>query len=420
MRHLAYLLIILLLPFRVVLGQSEITLEECYRLARENYPNLGQLDILSEITALKHENIKTNHLPKINLKGQASYQSDVPGISMNIPNLEIPEVPKAQYKAYLEFQQNIWDGGLTASKQVLETAALHSRLNQLEVELFQLKDKVNKAWFSAMLAQKSIKVYEARLAVIREKQKKLESGVRNGVIEESGLDVLLAEEQLTGQSITEIEAGYKASLNVLSILTGKAISPSSKLVFNEQGIDLTQGLNRPELALFESQANQLDAGSELIQKQRNPKLFGFGQAGFGQPGLNLLNDKFDSFYLVGVGMSWNVFDWKQAKREKQIMGLQRDAVQAQIKTFKQSISILLEQQQANIEKLNKLLQSDAKIVSLREKISGKSASKLENGTITPADYISVLNSELIAKLRLETHKIQLQEAKIIYNNIKGI
>jgi hypothetical protein len=82
--------------------------------------------------------------------------------------------------------------------------------------------------------------------------------------------------------------------------------------------------------------------------------------------------------------------------------------------------MLLEQQIANVGKLRKLIDSDGEIIGLRESVARRSASKLDNGEINSADYVTDLNAATLAKLKLETHKIQLNEAIIKYNTIKGI
>ncbi len=413
------LLILFILPSFLAFAQTEISLDECYLWARENYPNLKKSEINKEISGLKIENIKTNFLPKATLKGQATYQSEVTKIDIPLPNVEIPSMSKDQYKLYLEFQQNIWDGGITASQKLLEETALKSTLNELEIELYQLNDKINQAWFSALAVQKSESILNTQKEILDEKIKMIKSGIKNGVVESSTLDVLLAESLNIDQNILETEAGYLISLKVLSILTGKTIN--EQVILKPTSTQLIQKniLKRPELLLFESQSNQLDVRSDFLDKQRKPKFFGFGQGGIGRPGLNMLNNDFSPYYLVGVGLSWNALDWKKTNREKQIIELQKTMIQSQQETFEQNISMLLEQQLESINKFEKLIQSDLKMISLREKIAQSSASKLKNGTINSADYIADLNSETIAKLKLETHKIQLQEAITKYNTIKG-
>lgn len=178
-------------------------------------------------------------------------------------------------------------------------------------------------------------------------------------------------------------------------------------------------LSRPELQLFLAQKTQLEKQSELLTKSRNPKLFGFGQAGYGRPGLNMLNDEFDTYYLIGVGLSWKAFDWKTTSRQKQMLQLQSQMISKQEETFNQNINLLLASQNEQIEKLEKLLESDAKMVALRSEIAQTSASKLENETITTSDYIQDVQAETIAKLNIELRRVQLNEAVEKYNLIKG-
>jgi hypothetical protein len=56
---------------------------------------------------------------------------------------------------------------------------------------------------------------------------------------------------------------------------------------------------------------------------------------------------------------------------------------------------------------------------LRKKITARAASELENGIVTSTDYLADLNSETVALINYETHKIQLVQATVNYNNILG-
>lgn len=108
------LLIILLLPAQLLFGQTNtLTLDDCYRLARENYPKLTDIEKQQQISALRISNIGSAWNPQLNLNAQATYQSDVTRIALPMPGIEIPALPKDQYKAYLDVRQNIYDGGIS-------------------------------------------------------------------------------------------------------------------------------------------------------------------------------------------------------------------------------------------------------------------------------------------------------------------
>ncbi|MFV0267380.1 MAG: TolC family protein [Draconibacterium sp.] len=413
------LIILLLLPVQFAFAQNEVSLNDCYSWARENYPNLKQAEIWTEITSLKKENNQTNHLPTVTLNGQATYQSDVTHIGISVPNVSVPSVAKDQYKAYAELKQSIWDGGVTQANAELEDAILHSNLSQVEVEVYKLNEQVSQAFFTALAVDKQREVLTQQKKVLQEKLKKVESGVRNQVIEKSAALELEAEILNLDQSDLQLDAAKRTATRMLSVLTGKTISSDSELLFNTLPVNFNGELTRPEQELFSAQKSQLEKQSDLLTKTRNPKLFGFGQAGYGRPGLNMLNDKFDSYYMVGLGLSWNVFDWKKTNRENQMLRLQSDRITRQEETFTQNIQLLLVQQNEQIAKLKKLMETDSKMVALRAEIAQTSASKLENETITTSDYIQDVQAETIAKLNRELHQIQLNEAKEKYLLIQG-
>ncbi len=414
-----YILLLLLMPVYQAFGQQIITIDNCYMWARENYPNLKHAQIKKEISDLQKENSHTGYLPRVLLNGQATYQSDVTGIGLALPNISIPAVSKDQYKAYAEIRQTIWDGGLAYAGTQLEEAVLQNDLNRLEVEIYKLNEQVSQAFFTILAVDKQKEVLAAQKIVLSEKLKSIQSGVKNQVVEKSAALLVKAEIFNIEQNEIELAAAKKTALRILVILTGKSFEENSIFHYGKEDIKNIYLYTRPEYALFSAQKTQLEKESELIQKSRNPILFGFGQAGYGRPALNMLSDKFDTYCLVGAGISWNAFDWKKTARQKQVISLQQQIIDHQEKTFNQNLQILLAQQNEQIKKFEKLLETDIEMVSLQSEIAQISASKLENETITMADYIQDLQSETIAKLNYELHKIGLNEAMEKYSLIKG-
>lgn len=413
------LLLILLLNVTTIFAQPVVSLDDCYTWARENYPNLKQAEIQQEITLLKKENIQTNYLPQVMLNGQATYQSDVTKVDIAMPGISIPSVSNDQYKAYAELKQSIWDGGITAASAKMEEAVLQSTLSQVEVELYKLNEQVSQAFFTALAMDKQKEVLAAQKTVLQKKLKAVQSGVENQMLEKTAALALEAEILNLEQNELQLEAGKRTAIQMLSILTGITIDTSTELKYNTMPVNANGQLSRPELELFEAQQTTLEKQSDLLTKSRNPKIFGFGQAGYGRPGLNMLNENFDTYYVVGLGVSWNAFDWEKTNRQKQVLRLQSEMISKQEETFNQNISLLLAQQNEQIGKLEKLLKTDSKMVTLRTEIAQSSASKLENETITTTDYIQDVQAETIAKLNAELHRIQLNEAKEKYNLIKG-
>jgi len=133
----------------------------------------------------------------------------------------------------------------------------------------------------------------------------------------------------------------------------------------------------------------------------------------------MLDNNFADWYMVGAGLSWNIWDWHKTRRERSSMKLQKDIVDTNIDNFSRSINMSLTQEENNAQKLKNLISSDEQLVAIKDQISKRSAVALENGTITSADYIRDLNAALQSRANLETRKVQLVQASVNYQTIKG-
>jgi hypothetical protein len=118
--------------------------------------------------------------------------------------------------------------------------------------------------------------------------------------------------------------------------------------------------------------------------------------------------------MAGVTFKWNLTDFysktlkndlQQIRNSAQVIDLQRDV-------FLLNTKSVMEQQSADIQKWQALIESDRQIVALRGKIKESATAQVENGTLTTNDYLIELNAESQARLNLELHQLQLLLAQI--------
>ncbi len=413
------LLFVCLFAGTALMAQDVVSLEECQQWAKDYHPVLKQKELYSKISELELENNATNYLPNVNLNGQVTYQSDVTGVEVDLPNVNIPSASKDQYKMYLDVRQDIWDGGVTKAVEMFEKSKEKTNQQSVEVELYKIREQVNQFFFTSFFIQENQNILKRKEETLRARRDLLESGVKHGMVLQSDLDLVDAELVKLKQQQIELRNSRETVHSALAILTGKEIGVFNQLKLPDQPFSTSTQIIRPELDHFQSQRSLLQANSELIAKKRNPKLFGFGQAGYGKPGLNMLNDKFEAYYLVGVGLSWNVFDWDKTSRNKESISLQQEIIKTNQSYFERSVELGLNKEVRKIRNLEEIIQSDRELIGLQERITKSSASKLENGAITIADYLQDLNAEMATRITFETHKIQLEQAKINYQHILG-
>lgn len=418
-------LIIFLILIQCTAGYNQnkqlVTLSYCYEKAINSYPLLSDRESIKNASDLRIKNIETNYLPQISLNGQATYQSDVVKIALPPQmGINISGPSKDQYKVTLDAQQILFDGGITSRQKKLEQTSSATEIQQIESDLLRIKEQVNTIYFNILILQENKKLLQNVLNVIDEREKTVRSMVKNGVLLQSDENTLLAERLKNEQQIAEIELNQSSFIRILDLLTNETFTDSTifskpEIVFKDTAIG-----NRPEYKTFELQANKIEAASSLSQTSLMPKLYAFGQFGYGRPGLNMLNNQFDNFYIIGATLKWNFWDWNKTRREKEVYSIQKQMITSKKDNFTKTLNIELQNRKTSIQKLEEALKRDFDIVTLRVGITEIAKSQLNNGVITSTDYINELNAETQAKISLETHKIQLIQAKAYYLLALGI
>lgn len=400
---------------------QQLSLDSCQSMARKNHPLLRQAGIIDQISELRRQNIETLNLPQFDLSARASWQSDVTKLALQIPGIKGPEpLSKDQYKAYLDIRQKLFDGGAAKTRAELEEADRRVSRQQNEIELYKIKETVNVLYFNTLVLQENLSVVELKKGTLDERIKTVSSAVNNGVSLPNDLDQLRAEKLLTEQQETELKSTRQTTLGLLEIITGTTIPETT--LFSKPAIaniNVNFDLKRPEIELFTLQKSKLDKNVEVVRSSRKPYIYAFGQAGYGRPGFNMLDNNFADYYMVGAGLSWNIFDWHKSSRDRSSMKLQKDIIDTNLENFNRSVKIALTQEENNSKKLRQLISSDEQLVVIKDQISKRSAAALENGMITSADYIRDLNASLQSKVNLETRKVQLMQTAVNYATIKG-
>ena len=397
-----------------------LTLEQCYSAASANSPLAQQkaLTLVAGNMAEKNQNLKW--LPQVDLNAQATYQSAVTSFPAKLPGVSVDELSKDQYKGTLDIVQPVYDGGIINTQKKLQHATTNVESQRVEVDLYQLKSKVNGYFFTALLMEENIRLMNLAKEDLDNNIKKVSAQAVNGIATNSNVDVLKAELLKTSQKIIEFNATRKAAMQMLEILTGTAIAENTSFVKPASAANAgDEAADRPELKLFDFQKQQVQLQSKLISARSNPKLSFFANGGYGKPGLNMLKNEFQWFYLGGVKLSIPITSQFTKQREQRVIKIQEQIVDRQKENFLNNNRQLLVQQKSEVEKYRELVSMDTEIVSLRKKIRENASVRLANGISTSSDYITELNAENQAMLTQKLHEIQLLQSQYNYKLILG-
>ena len=414
--------ILLLIIFPSLLGKAqlhELTLQKAYDLARENYPLIQEKSLLEKSSFLTIENIKTAYLPQVSINGQATYQSDVTNIPIKLPNVNIPSLSKDQYKFVADVNQLIYDGGITKAQKEIQQKSNLVDGQKVEVELYKLKDRINQLYLGTLLLNEQLEENNLARENINIGLKTVNAQVQNGTAFRSSALVLEAQLLQYDQNEIVIKANKIQLLKVMELFIHQPLSDDVKLQMPVVNETLDTDIIRPEIKMYNLQDSLLFSQQSFIKTKNIPRVSLFGEGGYGKPGLNMLSNDFALYGMGGVKLSWNLSNFYTSKREKEIVNVNQKINQVQRDVFLFNTNTQLTQQQTEIDKLKQLVTVDEKLIDVRKTITEASKAQLQNGVITSNDYLREVNNEDQTRQSLILHQIQLVQAKINYQNIKG-
>lgn len=404
-----YITITLLFASIISINAQQLTLDECHTKAKQHYPAIAQYDIIEQSKDFDIKNANMAYLPQISLGAQATWQSDITKIDIDIPvpiDIDIPVPDKDQYKVTAEVNQLIWDGGVIGAQKKMATADAELQKHKLETELYTLKERVNNLYFGILLLDERLQLHYLLEKELERNYDRVKSYVANGVANEADLSAVKVEQLKSKQDRVEMESSRKAYIKMLSIFIGEELGDKTKLTKPLANDVNSLVIQRPELQMFDAQQDLINSQKDVLTSKNLPKIGAFAQGGYGKPGLNMFDNKFKTYLIGGVRLSWNFGNLYTYSNDKRKIDLQQAMLETNRETFIHNVSIVIPQQQIEIEKYREQMKDDNEIISLRKLIREAAEAKVENGTMTVSDMLKEMTAEEAAKQAKVLHEIQ--------------
>ena len=398
-------------------GLGAVTLEECYRLARENYPMVRQYDLVQKLEKFSFTNAVAGYLPQVQLSGQATWQTD----AVNFPEemqklyksagLDLKGISKDQYKVTLLLSQTLWDGGAASAKKAGAKAGAELSTLNIEKEMEGLKGRINQVYFGILALEENLASLCNSQELLRRNLEVALSGEKNGVVMRSDIDRIRVESLQLGQKCTEIEKTIEIYRSVLSLMTGREIGKDEPLEMPAvPAVDKSRN-GRIELKIFDAQMNQARARKKTVNSYVTPRFDVFAQGWYGKPGLNMFQDMMEDRMswnaVVGVKMQWNISALWTRRNNIRSIDAQTEMIGVQKDAFLWNIDLQTLQIEKEVDKMAQLQESDREIVSLRRSIREASESKYRNGVITINELLQDITEENNAVQQESIHSLDM-------------
>lgn len=408
------------------LNAQILEIDDCYNLAKANFPLVKQYELIEKSRDFSVENAQKAYLPQFGVYGQVTHQSDVTQFPFDFSNtsvpglsdIKMPALSKDQNKIYGEISYSLTNLATNKNQTDLVKANAEVETQKIEVELYKLRERINSLFFGILLIDAQI----AQLALVKKDIQtgidKTEVAIENGVAVKSAADNLKAELLKIRQRTTELQASRKGYADMLSLFINRNIDEGVMLERPLPQV-VSNTINRPELLLYDLQNKTLDIQNQSIRNKNLPGVSLFVQGGFGKPALNILSNDFEPYYITGVRLSWNLSGYYTAKNERRQIAVNQAGIRVQQETFLFNTDLALFLQNAEITKMQGLIVDDDEIIRLLGNVKNTTQTQLESGTATTNDYLTAVNAEDQAQQNRILHEIQLLTAQYNANTTSG-
>ncbi len=393
-----------------------ITIEECVRLAQDNYPLIKKYELLSVTKEIDLSDIIKSWLPRIGVYGQVTGQNNVPSFPQTLTGVlkqmgqERKGLGKIQYKVGVDVSQTIWDGGTSAVRRDITRSQEATQKAALDVELYAVRERVENLYFAILLSEEQIAQNQITHNLLLSNLDKLRAMLRNGTAMQSDVDMVEAQALTLSQNISLAQSAVKGYRDVLAIFTGKSLEGIRLATPSAKEPDGSES-ERPELKLFDSRLQLNSLSDRLTDTSLMPKIGFFAQAYYGYPGFDyfksMINRDLTFNILAGVKVSWNIDSFYTRKNSSRKTLVNAEDIAADRDLFLFNSNLQSTSQRVAIEGIRDIMKEDDKIIQLRGNVRKAAESQLENGVIDATALLTKISDENIARLTAQLHTIQL-------------
>lgn len=413
------LIIFLFCAVSLAVRSQTLTLGECLRLARENYPAVRQYGLIEQSRGYTLANVSKGWLPQVDVSAGGYAFTDIidGGSGLGRMGLDMNNYLAA---GSVSVSQPVYDGGQIAAQRKRAEAESEVEKARLDVSFHAVDERVEELFFGILLLDEQMKQNRLLQDDLGVSLKGMESRMKNGVANQSDIDMVKVEILKARQQNEQLESSRKAFERMLSVFIGRKAGAALSLEKPkaEAAPAWSESLvRRPELNFYAMQNALLDSKRKQLDARLRPTVSAFAT---GMAHSQITDAVNNGLMLGGISLRWNIGALYTRKNDLLNLDLERQRIDSQRATFLFNNRLWHEQASGSAEALRRQLKLDGEIVSLRESIRKQSEKKANLGTESANELVRNVNAASQARLQQALHELQLLQEiyklKLINNN----
>ncbi|MHB1688265.1 MAG: TolC family protein [Ignavibacteriaceae bacterium] len=399
--------------------QKKITLQEGIEIGLQNSKTLhsSKMKVLSAEAGLSA--INASRLPSLSLSAAYTRLSPVNPFTFTVKPFGAFTLSPSildNYNLKLSLQQPLFTGfKLSSGSKIAEYSSLAAK-QQYNSDEQNLILNIKNAYWGLFSAEKVKEAVDDNFQQVKAHLSDVQNFFKQGLSTKN--DVLKVEVQLSEIQLQQIDARNSVKIAEVNLdnIIGLPLSTDLQIqknvdVSGNADYDLDQLINqamqnRPDLKAMQYQVEASKTGITLAQSNWYPQIYLTGNYYYAKPNQRILpiRNQFDATWDVGVGLSFNLWNWGATKDQTTQAEAQYEQTNDGYKTLKDAITLEVTQDYYNMIKAKEKVLVAEQTVSQAEENYRVTDDKFKQGL--------TLNSELLdaetALLQAKTNQIQAQ------------
>lgn len=311
--------------------------------------------------------------------------------------------------------------GIDAAEAMLEAQRLQSATSTQQIKLAVAEHYIN-----VLRARSALAVADSNVKSLRAHMHDVDDMFKSGAVARN--DYLAAavsvadSEQRRLQARNHLDLASAAYNRALGRSLGAPVNLDENLPGIDPGLDLTSLAaltdialhSRAELGGLESTARALRYRAESMRSQTRPHLAVTG-------GYMALQNEFlnrDEFWMVGIGVQWNIFDGGQARKKASALSFKSNAIRHERNNLQSHIELQVRQAWLRLNETNERKRLTVRAVEQAEENLRVVRDRYRNGEGTNTE---VLDAEMLRSLSRSNHDNADFDAKLaLYALARGV
>lgn len=398
-----------------LMGQA-LTLDDCLRKAHDNYPAIKQYRMVEQSRDYTLENAAKEWLPKVTVSAGAYAFTDLLADDMAMMGIG---TKNHVFSGAVTIRQNVYDGGAIAASRRVTAAQANVQSLQLDVTLYDIRQRVEELYFGVLLIDEQIKQNLLMQSDLAASKNTVTVLVNGGMANETDNDAICVEIVKAQQQETSLRASRLAYLRMLGVFVGILLGDETQLEkprMPETTTAVDYGKNRPEIAYYDARNALIDTQRNQLNTRLLPTLGLFGMGVAHSRVSTMVNN---NTLIGGLSLTWNIGALYTRKNDIRRLSVQREQNENLRETFLFNLRLQNSEASGTVNSLKRQLEKDDEIVRLRENIRSKSERKVELGTETVNEMIRDINAVGMARQQRSAHEIQLLKELYRIKNINN-